>query len=139
MPQTMPAPRAAPRSPQAAEPMDARDTAAKDNPQSGAEMFDALLEQSRQRFDPGAVVNIVADAFEQIVPRMQQQLRDRMLERMEQQEMPPEMRDMIRQMNEQVVGQIFARAATVLRTDELDSLRGIKPETDATQSEGAEQ
>ena len=119
--------------------MPPRDPSADERPQSGAEMFDALLEQSRQRFDTGAVINIVADAFEHIVPRMQQQLRDRMLERMEQQEMPPEMRDMIRQMNEQVVGQIFARAATVLRTDELDRLRGIKPETGATQSEGADQ
>ncbi|GEM_PF-5455916 len=87
-----------------------------------------MLKQASKPLDPGLVVGIVAEAFESIMPQMKKQMDGLIKQRIEAQPMNPVMKAVVKSMNDKLVGQMFARTATVMRSDRIDGLRGIKEE-----------
>lgn len=113
--------------------------------ESGAEkvdqaqlLFAEFLAEARRGFDPKLVVQIAADTFERVLPQLYEPVRERLTRQLEAKTMNPEMKQMMLQMNEAVLRQAFARVATVLRSPELNKLRGIAEPTAGATPEAAE-
>lgn len=94
------------------------------------DLFKQLQAEARRKLDPALPLDAIIGTYERIMPELQKQLRDRLSERLDQQPMNPDMKLLIQRLNEDLVGNVFAHAATVMGTKHLNALRGIAPETD---------
>ncbi len=94
------------------------------------DLFQELHAQAKRGLRPHELIDAVASTYERIMPELQAQMRQRLAERLDAQPMNPDMKLLVQRLNEDLVGNMFAKAATVMRTKHLNRMRGIEPDPD---------